>query len=136
MRSCQYIDAELLEEYSDRKSLGVLSFLVDVENKIIYVVPKDLEHMALAAKLLGLRAKDLKNDPQQAAYLVPSNLEFKSGEIKGIVTGISGLELGLKVKHTEKQLEKAHLLIKNMIQFSQQLGTVRVAESVFEKIRW
>ncbi|HLC86637.1 MAG TPA: hypothetical protein VJG30_05100 [Candidatus Nanoarchaeia archaeon] len=118
---------KLLELFNNRKRTGLFSVIVNTRIEKVHPVPRYIEHIAFTCKLLKIDKKRLLENPDIASHLVPSNININDkGFIDGIITGISGLELGAKVKHTKYQLDTAHNLVLLFIQN----GEVPVAEKL------
>jgi|SRR3989344_6633376 len=101
----------LVSRFGDRKEHGYLSLIVNVENDEIYIVPHEKEHIMLVEQLLSVDRNYIRKNSDIASHLVPSIIEIQDSEVKGVLTGFSGLESGFKVRHTEEQLDRAHVLV-------------------------
>ena len=68
-------------------------------------------------KILSLENKnEIRENPHIASHLMPSTIEIDNEEnITGVITGISGAEMGYGVRHTEEQLETGHAMILKFI---------------------
>jgi len=132
--SIKYLSEKVLKEYCGRKKEGIIALLIDVDKEKIYPIPKKMEHVTFAALLLGKSVKELKENPSLAASLIPSTIEIENGNIVGIVTGTSGLELGLKVRHHPTNLQKAHSLAWSCINLSCELKILKIGNLRINKI--
>lgn len=94
--------------YIGRKKGGLISVMVNVETKEVIPIPRNVEHVDFTSALLGMERDDLRNDPSRAARWIPSNIEVLGDEVIGVITGVSGLELGFRVRHTRADLQAAH----------------------------
>ena len=135
MESIEYLSKDILRKYCGRKKEGVIALLIDVNKKEIYPIPKGVEHVQLAALILGKRKNELEKNPALAAHLIPSTIEIKEGEVRGVLTGVSGLELGLKVRHKKSDLPKAHAIAWSCINLSVQVGTITVGRLEINRIK-
>lgn len=94
--------------FCNRKEVGKIDVVVDTETKLIYPVPLDEEHKTFTPKIIGLTTEDIRANPERFMRLVPSTIATQFDEAIGVRTGVSGLELGMRVRHTRQQLELAH----------------------------
>ncbi|MBW2981992.1 hypothetical protein KY343_03875 [Candidatus Woesearchaeota archaeon] len=136
MKSIEYLSKDVIQEFGGRKQAGVIALIIDVKEKKIYPVPHNLEHVDFAALLLDKKKGELKKNPQLAARLIPSTISIEEGKIVGVLTGVSGLEIGLKVKHKSSDLENAHGMVWACINLSEQLKTVSVGKLKINRIRF
>ena len=109
-RTYSKLDWSLISRFGDRKKLGYVSIIINVDNGEVYIVPRDTEHIEVLTKILSMDIEDLREHPELAANLVPSIIEIKDEEVYGILTGFSGSESGYNIRHTVKQLDKGHAL--------------------------
>jgi len=95
----------------NRKS-GFISLLINIDNGKMYLVP-EIDNSIIEAKTILKKKEDfLEKYPQIASNLVPAMIEVKNNKIVGILIGYNGsLEEKYHVKHTKKQLDKAHDLV-------------------------
>ena len=128
MEPIKYLSKKILKKYYGRKQEALISLIIDVAKEKIYPVSKHLEHIDVAELLLGKTKKELAANPKLAAHLIPSTIEIINGQVTGVITGISGLELGFGVRHNRKDLHKAHEIIWSCIILSQQIGTIKVGK--------
>ena len=98
----------LVRVYHDEQGLRLL---VNTNSKELFIVEKDSTHLELAYELLEMTRHELKRHPYVASHLVSSCVEIIEKKVYGIVTGMGGLETGLKVGHTKYQLNSAHKLV-------------------------
>jgi hypothetical protein len=134
MRGIKYLSKKTFERYGDRKKPGLITFLIDVDKESIYPVPKGMEHVGLACILAKTTRFVIETDPKVVSHLIPSTLEIKEGLLVSVLTGVSGLELGFKVKHKKGDLRKAHRLIWACITLSEEVGTIKIEELKRNKI--
>ncbi|OYT32566.1 hypothetical protein DRJ22_00060 [Candidatus Woesearchaeota archaeon] len=110
MRFYDFLTYSLINQYGNRKKPGRLSILVNVEEKKIYAVPRKIEHIDYA-----------KQFNIELSKLIPVHIDTKLNEngleeIIGLVTGVSGMEIGYGIRHSKKDLEEAHKLAKDFIE--------------------
>src|SRR3989344_5895139 len=111
-----------LEQYGDRKKLGRVSLLVDTLNEKIHFVSREMEHIDFI--------HGLESDSGQYHRYVPVHVDVNDGMITKMLTGISGVELELKVRHSPKELREAHRLAREFIE----RGNVPYAPRCLHKI--
>lgn len=108
---------KFLELFGDRKRTGLFSIIVNTKNGRVHPVPRYMEHVSFVCKLLRIDKKKLLEKPDIASHLVPSNININDeGFIDGIITGVSGLEIGARVRHTKESLDIAHTIALQYIQ--------------------
>ena len=134
MKSYTYITDKLLEVNLKRKGRGVLSIIVDLNITKIYAVPVTKEHAVFVSGFLKKGMDDLRENPSSASHLVPVNIGISNGEITDVLTGWSGLEAGLGVRHSTPELNKAHELAWAFINKSVELGTIKIGTLKVNKI--
>ena len=89
---------EIFEKYGDRKGKkGRIDFVVDVDNRLFYAVPKGFEHSDFVSRLKG--------DPEK---LIPVQFRFNKDTLVEIITGASSFEAEYGVRHEQKYLVLAH----------------------------
>ncbi|MBW2981990.1 hypothetical protein KY343_03865 [Candidatus Woesearchaeota archaeon] len=98
------LSRELIEVYGSRKKEGRLSLLVDTTTNEIYIVPKDTEHIEFT--------KQIGTDPDK---VVPVHVDFLDGRVAGVITGESGLEQDLGVRHSHDDLNSANSTVYQLI---------------------
>jgi len=133
MKTVSALTWGLYNNYGGRKKPGYLSVIVDVEHEIIYPVPLDVEHIEFISKnILNVSKEDVTANPLLAEKLIPSIIEIDdiSREVRGVLTGISGVEIGFGVRHSMKDLEKAHAMVLDFIAN----GEIRMADNFNAKI--
>ena len=122
--------------YGSRKEQGLVSVVVDTETKLIYPVPLGEEHLEFVPKIIFLEKNDVFENPPRFSRFVPSLIETEfnpltqSFQVLGVVTGISGLELGARVRHKKEQLELAHALVLDFVN----RGELQVSEKFQHKL--
>ncbi len=104
----------LFTEFGGRKG-RTLSAFVDVIDRAIYLVPRDMEHIDFAALLLRTTSQDIQKNPLLAVHLLPityelADLQEPVPSIVGMITAASGLEIGLGVRHRTADAETAHAI--------------------------
>lgn len=135
VKSYTYITKPLLKEQLEGKRSGAIRLLINVRRKKIYSVEPSKYHSGVAATLLGMGdIDDLKKDPQSASHLIPSVITIEDNKITVVVTGKSSLEVDFHIKHTEKDLENAHLLVLKFVDISYKLKTVSKAKEFEDAI--
>lgn len=121
-----YLDQSLLNnpKYFNRKGAYVLSFLVNVENAEVIPIPIGKEHIEIVTKYLRLSMDELRANLDLVSHLVPFMLQFAPSDhlgcawqLKMVLIGVSGLEIGFKVRHTKKQIDTAHDLAWKFISY-------------------
>ena len=135
MKTIQYLSEDVLKKYCGRKKEGIIALLINVDDGKVYPVPKNLEHVNFTALLLGKTKKELEKNPKLAAHLIPSTIYMENRKIKGVLTGVSGLELGLKVRHNKADLKKAHDMAWGCILLSEEVGTIEIGKLKINKIK-
>jgi len=109
VRSCDSLTQSVVNGYGNRKIFGRLSVLVDVSENLIYPLPRDLEHIEFVKAHFSELAVN-------NGTIVPSHIQLEmtsSGleEVIGIITGVSGMEIGYGIRHDRIDLEKAHAAV-------------------------
>lgn len=94
--------------FGDRKQKGLLSLLYDARKKAFIPIPTNIEHIEIAAELLKKTKNQIIENPDLAGHLIPVNIFFKDEKIVEILVGISGIEMGYKVRHSKEDLVKAY----------------------------
>ncbi|MBW2994994.1 hypothetical protein KY312_01460 [Candidatus Woesearchaeota archaeon] len=98
----------LYENFGERKVAGVISFIFDAHYHVFYPVPRDVEHISFVSEnLLGISVDELRMQPELAERLIPVNIAIQENTVVEYLIGVSGLELGLRVRHREKDLRSA-----------------------------
>ena len=110
MKASKGLKESMVEKLGNRKDSGLLNLIIDVNKEELYIVPHIKEHIEIAAALLKKDKREFLNDSFLGSHLIPSTIEIKNGEIIGVLTGVSGMEMGYGFLHTYEQLEKAHTL--------------------------
>ena len=110
------LDWSFVKNFGGRKNQNYTCVIVNVQNKEIYGVPRNMEHIDFLCKLLSMdnikEGRDyIKNNPKCAAHLVPSIIELRDNMVYRVITGVSGAEIGYNVRHTKEQLEQALSLV-------------------------
>ena len=134
MKTYTYITTELLKVNLKRKGRGVLSIIVDLERKKIYAIPVKKEHAVFVSGFLKKGMDDLRQNPSSASHLVPVNIGISNGEVTDVLTGWSGLEAGLGVRHSTPELTKAHEIAWAFINKSVELGIIKIGTLKINKI--
>src|SRR3989344_7340493 len=106
MRNYNFLNWDIVHRFGNRKIHGRLSVLVDTENRQIYVVPRNIEHIEFTRRLLSLEGYEEVR--LRARHLVPSHISILPDlntldleeKVKGFLTGVCGLEIAYGVKHT------------------------------------
>ncbi|MEM4336461.1 MAG: hypothetical protein QXG86_00455 [Candidatus Woesearchaeota archaeon] len=118
--------------FGGRKKAGYLSVIVDLSSDIIYPVPLDMEHIDFVSKLLGISKSEIAFD-ERVKKFIPSIIEIEDTgievKVSGILTGVSGLEIGCGVRHSKEDLEKAHLKVIDFVN----RGELPVAEDFISR---
>lgn len=120
----------LIPQYFPRKQAEQLCLIVDTHTQLVYPVPVDLEHIDFATLLL--KGKDIRNNPEEAKELVPSNIiiDITNKIVNSITTGnISGMELAFNVRHSTYAIDRAHTRALGFIRD----GEIKVSEILKEK---
>jgi len=104
------------KSFFPRKKEDQLCLLVNTENKEIYAVPVEEEHISCALRILNTSIDELI---EKGSILVPSNIRLNIYEhpnfVYSLVIGVSGLEMRYGVRHTKKQIDRAHELMYNFL---------------------
>ncbi len=100
--------------YFPRKQPDQLCCVVNLEDKKIYPVPVEIEHIDFVSLLL---TSDIKSNPEYARRVIPSNLRIDALDrvVKKIITGVSGMEIGYNVRHTTHDVDLAHSLMREFV---------------------
>ncbi len=105
--------------YFPRKKPDQLCVVTNTEENLIYPVPIEIEHIDFVSRLLGF---NIRNVPEKASKIVPSNIFIKLRGINDVIdnvtgmdTGISGMEIGHGLRHHAEQLEKADSLVEEFV---------------------
>ncbi len=124
---CDKLTLDTYIRYGNRKKPGRISFLVDVGTETIYPVPREIEHIDYAMEILGEAPL-----PDNCKRLVPSHIDTQLCDsiprVVGVITGVSGLEISLGIKHTRDDLRRAHDTIWNLINQGE-IGISKVNEN-------
>src|SRR3989338_4156068 len=107
-RSFSRLSIILLDPYYfPRKNPNQLCCIVNLRDEKIYPVPVEIEHVDFAGLVLGERLQD---NPSCADRIIPSNLAINTVDrfVTGIVTGVSGMEIGYNVRHRSGDVGLAH----------------------------
>lgn len=111
--TCERITLDTYLKYGNRKKDGRISFFVDTRNDSVYLVPRDIEHIEFVKYIAKLH---------DYSRIIPTHVdtELHGDElfVIGILTGVSGLEIKLNVRHSHEDLEIAHDVTWNLINSS------------------
>ena len=112
-RAFDYLTWAVINQFLGRKNANALGVVTNVKTLEVFPVPQGTEHKDFVPTLLGIDTGDLQDNPSLAEHIIPSIIEFEQGTsnpyvIIGVLTGVSGLEIGLGVRHVKQDLEKAH----------------------------
>jgi len=126
-RAYDHLDITLLDPYYfPRKKPEQLCLIVDLDTELIYPVPVEIEHIDFTSLLKG----NIKKNPDLARKVIPSNLIIDlSRTVNGIITGVSGMESGYKVRHISSDIDIAHDLIYSFITY----GDLPLAKNLKEE---
>lgn len=107
MKTKTAFDYATINEYGGRKQAGRVSVFVDLRSDTIIPVPRDVEHVDFVKRLAG---------EDDYGRIIPSHIDTKLGssgqeEITGVITGVSGLEIALGVRHDKDDIVRAHSLV-------------------------
>jgi len=115
-------------KYFNRKGAFIISCVVDVDNNEVVIIPVNQEHINIVSEYLRVDKIDIRDNPDIASHIVPFTLELdicdKRGfpwELKQLLIGVSGLEIGFRVRHTSSQIEKARNLIWKFLEYSEDI---------------
>jgi hypothetical protein len=114
-RPVERLTWDLFDRFIGRKGALLMGVVTDTETKglPLYPMPQGIEHMDYVPSLIGLDREGLIEDPSVAERFIPSIIEFEYDEereirVKKVLTGVSGIEIGLRVRHDRAALEAAH----------------------------
>jgi len=111
-KAIECLTERIAQQYIGRKNANAIGIVVKVETLEVFMVPQNIEHMDFVPTLFGTTRDDLIENPLIAERTIPSiiTLEYGSNgfEVKSVLTGISGIEIGLGVRHQRADLEIAH----------------------------
>ena len=111
MKTASSLTWGLYNAYGGRKKPGYLAVVVNLKENVIYPIPTNEEHADFISKrILGTSKNELSMHPEWAEKIIPSIIEIDdiSGKVKGVLTGVSGVEIGYRVRHDKEDIEKAH----------------------------
>jgi len=119
-KEISYLRYSLLSPlYFPRKKENQLCLIVDTKEEKIYPVPVKIEHIDFASRIIGYKITENLED---ASKIVPSNIIMRvsgmndiSYVVEQIITGVSGMEIGYRLRHSHQQLEKAHELVRKFV---------------------
>jgi len=119
-KEISYLRYSLLSPlYFPRKKENQLCLIVDTKEEKIYPVPVKIEHIDFASRIIGYKITENLED---ASKIVPSNIIMGvsgmndiSYVVEQIITGVSGMEIGYRLRHSHQQLEKAHELVRKFV---------------------
>jgi len=119
-KEISYLRYSLLSPlYFPRKKENQLCLIVDTKEEKIYPVPVKIEHIDFASRIIGYKITENLED---ASKIVPSNIIMGvsgmndiSYVVEQIITGVSGMEIGYRLRHSHQQLEKAHKLVRKFV---------------------
>ncbi len=119
MRIHERLSTNLYDVYGGRKKPGYMSVVVNLKEGLIYPVPLNQEHDAFVSKrILDVPLGELRENPGMAEKIIPSIIEIDEikGEVLGVLTGVSSLEMGSGVRHFRDDLEKAHAMVLEFVE--------------------
>ncbi len=133
-KAYQKLTWEIVDNFVGRKKPLYLGLICDTRNSLVYPIPVDVEHVDWAIVILGsgYDRGDVRSDPFLLTHLVPVTIEFNAAYdgIKGMLTGVSGMEIGFGVRHTSRQFDIAHALAASFIKN----GEIPLDEGFSDKI--
>lgn len=119
MRSYLRLDLNVVNQFIGRKKALMLAVVTNITTNEIFPVPSNFEHVDYVPKILGVSKLDLIDDISLAKCIIPSIIEFDYDEdfliVKSLVIGVSGLEIGFRLRHKKEDLEKGHKLVLDFI---------------------
>lgn len=134
MDELRLITKEIFYAFGGRKHEGILSVIIDVRSGKVFLVPHTMEHISAACELLGVSKKQLEANPLLAQDLVPVNILVRDDLVVGVLNGRSGMEMGYKVTHPKQSLDRAHVLIWDIIAKSANKGGIGIGQIEIDKI--
>ncbi len=120
LKSFERLSWSVFNQFSGRKRANAISVVTKVNTLEVFPIPSNIEHIDYVPKILGIEKDDLIENPLLAEKIIPSLIEIEfdinSGElVKGVITGVSGLEIALRVRHSKHDLEIVHQRILEFI---------------------
>jgi len=94
--------------YGNRKKRGIISLLYDAKKDAFIPIPTNKEHIEIVMEILNKTKVQIIKNPDLASHLIPINIFIEEDKIKEVLIGISGIEMGYKVRHSKTDLTKAH----------------------------
>lgn len=122
-RPIDRLSYDIFDNFIGRKGALMLGVVTDTDSKglPVYPMPQGIEHMDYVPTLVGTDRTGLLEIPSLAERFIPSIIEFEMSEderdylVKGLITGVSGIEIGLRVRHDKGAIELAHQRVLNII---------------------
>ena len=117
-------------ELDDMLENKYLELLIDTISKTVYHVSPLVGHARAASLHLGIPESEINKS--NACHLVSAlvEIELRPGNqlpaVKQVIIGRSGLEIGHKIHHSNKQLVKAKLIVERIMMISEQIGEVLI----------
>ncbi|MDP3917494.1 MAG: hypothetical protein Q8Q42_04395 [Nanoarchaeota archaeon] len=119
MAAINLLTGDVFEKFGNRKRSGRLSLLVDMANENIYAVPIGVEHIDFVRELIGRDSFDtLKMRRYIPVHVDRYPTPDWSGDVNGLVTGVSGMEISYGARHTKEDLRGAHQIVRKLIEKS------------------
>ena len=116
MRTHDRLTYNLFDNFGDRKETGRVSTLTDLETGLIHIVPREIEHINFAYGILNADEIEV----ERLAKLIPTHVGIErlaedGLQVISLLSGICGLEIGLRVRHTRAQLQEGHERIREFV---------------------
>ncbi len=117
-KAFRFLTWGVFNNYIGRKKANLFSVIVDTNDGSIYPVPTDTEHIDWAAQILGCTRDDIRQDPSMASHLIPVVIETSPPpeELRRVVIGTCGMEIGYRVRHTAEQLERGRAMVMEFLE--------------------
>ena len=119
VKSYTKLDSNVINQFLGRKKALMLAVVTNIETNEIFPIPCDFEHIDYVHKIVGISKLELVEDISLAKNIIPSIIEFDYDEefliVKSLVSGVSGLEIGFRLRHRKLDLEKGHKLVLDFI---------------------
>ncbi len=87
----------------------IISLLFDAEKRVFMAVPEGITHLDFVAKILDVKRAQLRSD-ESAKKFIPVVIALDDGKkfITKVLTGLSSLEIGMRVVHKKEHIKLAH----------------------------
>lgn len=98
------LTADIPYSYDD----SLRCFVYDVNKGVFFLVPETKQHIDIITKVLDKTKEQIEKNPNIVSPLISVNIFFEDDKIKRITLGLSGTEMGYKIKHSKEDIKKAY----------------------------